>query len=289
MHAALSPGLTIEQSDIENDNEVIRLTLDDTDADAFIQAERVIREGLQTFFEVGTALAAIRDNRWYCAKGYATFESYCEEEWSFTDRRAGMLIDAAIVANNLLADQPLRGTMVPLNERLLRPLTKIDASDQGPMFDEAVTNATERGERVAARHVEEVVKRHAAPKKAQASASSNPTEARDDRPYTGPDHEPAPSEEHGQTTIFDVPGVAYSGVAEFRWQGPFYRLKHTYKDGFGNSRQAYSEIEASGPATWSITLNGTAQGKAGSLDAAKRRIEDLLASLSTETKKGARP
>ena len=43
--------------------------------------ETVIQQGLESFVEVGNALAAIRDNRLYRSE-HDTFEEYCQAKWS---------------------------------------------------------------------------------------------------------------------------------------------------------------------------------------------------------------
>jgi len=76
------------------------------------ECEAVIERGLATFVEVGAALLEIRGHRLY-RETHATFEDYCRERWSFTDRRARYLMEAAEI-----------GTMVPNvgNERQARAL-----------------------------------------------------------------------------------------------------------------------------------------------------------------------
>jgi len=60
--------------------------------------ETVIRRGLATFVEVGTALATIRDERLY-RESHETFEDYCREAWNFGRQRAAALIEAAGIVN----------------------------------------------------------------------------------------------------------------------------------------------------------------------------------------------
>lgn len=116
--------------------------------------EAVIKRGLDTFFEVGNALAKIRDDRLYRGE-YSTFEEYCRGRWEFTDRRARMLIDAAEVIGNLES-----GTVVPVmptSERQARPLTKLEPSQQRVVWQEAVADAG--GKQPTAAQVERAVER----------------------------------------------------------------------------------------------------------------------------------
>jgi Domain of unknown function (DUF4326) len=68
--------------------------------------EQVIEAGLQTFYEVGRALAYIRDTELYRA-GYITFHSYLKERWGFSFSYANRLIAGADVVT------ALDGTPVP--------------------------------------------------------------------------------------------------------------------------------------------------------------------------------
>jgi hypothetical protein len=62
--------------------------------------ESTIKAGLQTFYEVGNALLAIRDGRLY-RRDFATFEDYCRGRWGMGASRARQLIGAAGVVANL--------------------------------------------------------------------------------------------------------------------------------------------------------------------------------------------
>jgi hypothetical protein len=46
----------------------------------FERCEIVIKQGLETFIEVGTALMTIRNKRLYRAE-FETFEEYCRDRW----------------------------------------------------------------------------------------------------------------------------------------------------------------------------------------------------------------
>ena len=64
------------------------------------ECERVIERGMQTFVEVGEALAKIRDSRLY-RETHATFEAYCRERWGFTRMRASQLIESAKASSSV--------------------------------------------------------------------------------------------------------------------------------------------------------------------------------------------
>ena len=74
------------------------------------ELEGVIESGLMTFFEVGAALAQIRERRLY-RETHDTFEAYCQERWSFNRQRASQLIQASEMSR-ILDIQPARASHV---------------------------------------------------------------------------------------------------------------------------------------------------------------------------------
>ena len=65
-----------------------------SESSALSQNEAVIERGIKTFYEVGLALADIRDRKLYRA-AHRTFEEYCQGRWQMTGSRAYQMIDAA--------------------------------------------------------------------------------------------------------------------------------------------------------------------------------------------------
>jgi hypothetical protein len=118
------------------------------------RCEAIIERGLQTFYDVGSALLRVRDLRLYRVE-YGTFEEYCAERWSISRPRAYQFIDAAEVRSNL-------STMVdiepPVSERQTRPLTRLSPDQQRQAWQSAVERAKETGKRITAALVEAVVK-----------------------------------------------------------------------------------------------------------------------------------
>jgi len=80
------------------------------------ELETRIERGLQTFIEVGEALAEIRDQRLY-RESHATFEAYCRERWGWSRQHAYRQIKAAQMVGTLspMGDKPA-------NERQARAL-----------------------------------------------------------------------------------------------------------------------------------------------------------------------
>jgi len=92
------------------------------------ELEGIVREGLYDFIRVGLALREIRDNGLFTKKGYATFQDYCLTEWSFEANHARRQIAAAEVGERLSNEKGPMGAL-SLNERLIRPLTRIKNPD----------------------------------------------------------------------------------------------------------------------------------------------------------------
>ena len=130
-------------SDILTTQETVRLC----------ELERIIQKGKDTFVEVGTALAEIRDAKLY--KPAQTFEEYCKTRWDMERRQAYRLIDAATVITNV--SHGTQSESAPTSERQARPLAKLPAAEQPAAWTKAQEKAKEEGKPVAARHVEEAV------------------------------------------------------------------------------------------------------------------------------------
>ncbi len=54
----------------------------------------MIRAGIDTFVEVGRALAEVRDRGLY-RQSHSTFQGYCKQQWGLGRSRAYQLIEAA--------------------------------------------------------------------------------------------------------------------------------------------------------------------------------------------------
>jgi hypothetical protein len=115
--------------------------------------ERTIERGINTFYEVGTALAAIRDKQLYRVE-FKTFEAYCQERWGWNRNRAYELINAAETTDCIQLNTK------PANEAQARPLSKLPKEHRAEAWESAVETApkNEKGEPViTAKHVEATV------------------------------------------------------------------------------------------------------------------------------------
>lgn len=127
--------------------------------------EKVVEEGLETFMDVGIALAKIKDSQLY-REVSDTFEKYCQERFCLGKAYANRLMRAAQVMNNLLptlsGTSPIgdevdnAGRKLPETESQARPLADLPPEEQGPAWKEAVETAPNG--KITANHVQAVVK-----------------------------------------------------------------------------------------------------------------------------------
>lgn len=99
------------------------------------ECERIIQRGLETFYDVGNALAEIRESRLYRI-AYGGFEDYCRERWQMSRFYAHRLIDAAQVVDNLL---PIGN--VPSTESQARELAPFTPEIQKAVWHVALRSA----------------------------------------------------------------------------------------------------------------------------------------------------
>lgn len=121
--------------------------------DRLARYETVIERGLRTFFEVGTALVVIRNERLYRAE-HPTFEEYCRDRWGMGRNYVNKLVAANEVVANLGTIVPKN--QLPANEAQARPLTRLsDPEQQRQAWEQVVQRAA--GDRITARLVDQVV------------------------------------------------------------------------------------------------------------------------------------
>jgi len=243
--------------------DLARIVLSPEDAAAFCENEEIVRQHLGTFFAVGYALHLISERRWYRAKGYVSFASYCLGEWNMGSAYAYRLMAAAeAVATVAEAEgievSPFGDTLpptVPRSEAVARPLTRLDAADQPMAFAEATRAARAQGLAApTARHVAAAVAAIAAP------APAMPPQ----RATTG-------SSAHTNAERFvDAPAFAWRAL---------HRLIVEYADSDGEARTLFAEIDQLPPSpdarqkVFRIWIGGERYGAAATLDDAKALIE----------------
>ena len=118
-------------------NEDVIGVLTQTEATDLDDCEAVIRRGLKTFVEVGTALQKIRDGRLYRTQ-WATFEEYLQQRWDMRRETADRTIRSAEVA--ALVGNP--NGLVKVNEAQARELAPL--LDQPETLDRVWSETVER-------------------------------------------------------------------------------------------------------------------------------------------------
>ena len=93
--------------------------------------ETVVASGLQTFVEVGEALAEIRDRKLYRIE-HATFDAYLETKWKISRSWACRQIQAAQTVKLLPTGNK------PVTERQVRPLGKLPPGERAAAWNAAV-------------------------------------------------------------------------------------------------------------------------------------------------------
>ena len=104
-----------------------------SESTALAEHEAVIERGIQTFYEVGMALANIRDRKLYRAN-HGTFEDYCQQRWQMSKAHAYRMIDAAEVVSPI-GDS---GLPLPANEGQARELGRVPEPDRAEVWRETV-------------------------------------------------------------------------------------------------------------------------------------------------------
>ena len=121
-----------------------------------VRAERTIAKGLKSFWEVGTALKGIRDQRLYRQR-YGTFEEYCAARWDLSRPRAYQLCAASDVVADLSTNVDTK--RLPESEAQARPLSRLKHLEQRQRaWDLAIERAAKAGRAVTARDTEHAVR-----------------------------------------------------------------------------------------------------------------------------------
>jgi hypothetical protein len=116
------------------------------------RCEVVIKQGLNTFIEVGEALFIIRDKRLY-RREFNTFEDYCQEKWALSKPYVNRIIAASQTFTNLA---PI-GVILPNTESQVRPLTSLEPEIQKEVWKEVVKQSEETRQPITAAKVQSVV------------------------------------------------------------------------------------------------------------------------------------
>jgi hypothetical protein len=122
------------------------------------QSDRLLleRKVERAFFEAGKALTELRDRRLYRST-HKTFEEYCKDRFGYSRRQPYLLMEAAVIFDNLLEKCDRSDHILPTNEWQIRPLSKLDPDIQPEAWEQAVESA--KGKVPSHRIVKDVVQR----------------------------------------------------------------------------------------------------------------------------------
>ncbi|MGI8684004.1 MAG: DUF4326 domain-containing protein [Acidimicrobiales bacterium] len=98
--------------------------------------EAIIEAGLETFYEVGQALAYVRDTELYRAQ-YVTFHAYLKERWGFSFSWANRLMSSADVVKSLAATPT-----PPASVAVAEELAPLPTGLREQVWDEAVATTS---------------------------------------------------------------------------------------------------------------------------------------------------
>ena len=130
------------------------VVLDSKEKARFDELCGVVDRGIKTFFEVGMALAEIKDKQLY-RETHGTFEEFCYDKWDIHRRHAYRLIDGAMVVTNV--SHGTQNLAVPTNERQARPLTEFEADLQRELWGLVLERSYENDGKITAALVSSVV------------------------------------------------------------------------------------------------------------------------------------
>ena len=100
------------------------------------ERHRLERKVERAFYEAGTALRGLRDQKLYRST-HRTFEEYCYERFGMQRAYPYRLMDAASVVDNL---SPI-GDILPTTESQCRPLARLEINNQCEVWQQAVEEA----------------------------------------------------------------------------------------------------------------------------------------------------
>ncbi|MBE8992680.1 hypothetical protein [Nostoc sp. LEGE 12450] len=159
--ASSSDDTPPDNQDLEENPATATITVTAVEVTELTQEEQSDRLHLErkverAFFEAGKALTELRDRRLYRST-HKTFEDYCRDRFGHSRRQSYLLMDAAVVFDNLLEKCDPMDHILPTSERQVRPMTKLEPQEQQEVWLRAVELAG--GKVPTGRIVKDVVQR----------------------------------------------------------------------------------------------------------------------------------
>ncbi|WP_242072161.1 hypothetical protein [Nostoc sp. FACHB-110] len=140
---SLDNTLSIKSKDVfdEDNPATVTITVNAVEVPELTEDEQRDRLHLErrverAFFEAGKALMELRDRKLYRST-HKTFEEYCRDRFGHSRRQSYLLMDAAVVFDNLAEKCDRNDHILPTNEWQVRPLTKLDPDLQPEAWQQA--------------------------------------------------------------------------------------------------------------------------------------------------------
>jgi len=112
-----------EAADVQSTSLEVIKPLNQEEKQQLAKLEKVIDAKLEDFFEVGSAIAEIKEKQLY-RETHKNFNTYCQERWGFGRSYANKLIGSAERIKLLPEETPK-----PANEFQMRPFLKLEADE----------------------------------------------------------------------------------------------------------------------------------------------------------------
>jgi hypothetical protein len=106
----------------------------------FEELKRVVHAGLDTFLEVGRALAEIRARKLYRLAGFRVFDDFLRSEFNLSRTHSYRAMDAVASVEDLAT---IPGVPAPTNVEQVRPLAGLTSEEKKEVWTEATATAPE--------------------------------------------------------------------------------------------------------------------------------------------------
>ncbi len=133
---------TSQQSNLAS----VTITITAVEVQELSEEEQSLRLHLEqkverAFYEAGKALMELRDRKLYQST-HSTFEEYCRDRFGYSRRQPYLLMEAAVVFDNLTEKCDPLDHILPTSERQVRPLTKLEPEQQQQVWELSVQEAS---------------------------------------------------------------------------------------------------------------------------------------------------
>ncbi|MDZ8140983.1 MAG: hypothetical protein RM049_37800 [Nostoc sp. DedQUE04] len=167
--ASSSKDTPPDNQDLEENPATATITVSAVEVTELAQEEQSDRLHLErkverAFFEAGKALMELRDRKLYRST-HKTFEEYCRDRFGHNRRQSYLLMDAAVIFDNLEQKCDRNDRILPTNEWQIRPLSKLDPDIQPEAWEQAVESANGKvpSHRIVKDAVQRIMERTQAP------------------------------------------------------------------------------------------------------------------------------